>query len=252
MKAIVLTCDKYHKITNHMITTYQDLWPSNKLKFVIPYNEKQPSGKIFNFWIGHTNFDITHNVKETIEAVDGIEILDVFTRYRFRIAIGKSFTDREVMNNIYKGLSNKFSKVNMDHLQDIHSYGLNVKNREIFLHNFLGSNDEANPGVEFRMASVFLKNIKILEHISHDPITIYMNSVGGEWADGMLIYDAIQLSKCYVTTVVYAQAESMSSIILQAADERVLSPNSYFMPHYGSTDAGGEYLSVQNWVKFLV
>ena len=138
----------------------------------------------------------------------------------------------------------------MDHLQDIHSYGLNVKNREIFLHNFLGSNYEANPGVEFRMASVFLKNIKILEHISHDPITIYMNSVGGEWADGMLIYDAIQLSKCYVTTVVYAQAESMSSIILQAADERVLSPNSYFMPHYGSTDAGGEYLSVQNWVKF--
>ena len=47
----------------------------------------------------------------------------------------------------------------MDHLQDIHSYGLNVKNREIFLHNFLGSNDEANPGVEFRMASAFLKNI---------------------------------------------------------------------------------------------
>ena len=50
----------------------------------------------------------------------------------------------------------------MDHLQDIHSYGLNVKNREIFLHNFLGSNDEANPGVEFRMASVFLKIIKIV------------------------------------------------------------------------------------------
>ena len=75
----------------------------------IPYNEKQPSGKIFNFWIGHTNFDITHNVKETIEAVDGIEILDVFTRYRFRIAIGKSFTDREVMNNISKALSNKSS-----------------------------------------------------------------------------------------------------------------------------------------------
>ena len=42
MKAIVLTCDKYHKITDHMITTYQHLWPSNKLKFVIPYNEKYP------------------------------------------------------------------------------------------------------------------------------------------------------------------------------------------------------------------
>ena len=76
---------------------------------VIPYNEKMPSGKIFNFWIGHTNFDITHSIKEKIEQVDGIEILDVFTRYRFRIAIAKSFRDREVMNNISKALSNKFS-----------------------------------------------------------------------------------------------------------------------------------------------
>ena len=42
MKAIVLTCDRYHKITNHMITTYQELWPSNELTFVIPWNEKYP------------------------------------------------------------------------------------------------------------------------------------------------------------------------------------------------------------------
>jgi hypothetical protein len=42
MKAIVLSCDRYHKITDHMITTYQDLWPSNQLKFLIPYNEKYP------------------------------------------------------------------------------------------------------------------------------------------------------------------------------------------------------------------
>ena len=42
MKAIVLSCDRYHKITNHMIATYQHLWPSNQLKFLIPYNEKYP------------------------------------------------------------------------------------------------------------------------------------------------------------------------------------------------------------------
>jgi len=42
MKAVVLSCDRYHKITNHMITTYQHLWPSNQLKFLIPYNEKYP------------------------------------------------------------------------------------------------------------------------------------------------------------------------------------------------------------------
>ena len=72
----------------------------------------------------------------------------------------------------------------------------------------------------------------------------------GEWSDGMAIYDAIVMSKCYVTIIAYGQAESMSSIILQAADRRLMTPNTYFMSHYGSTAAGGEYQSVQNWVKY--
>ena len=77
-----------------------------------------------------------------------------------------------------------------------------------------------------------------------------MNSIGGEWSDGMAIYDAISLSKCYVTIIVYGQAESMSSIILQAADEKIITPNSYFMIHYGSSDASGDYLNVQNLAKY--
>ena len=50
--------------------------------------------------------------------------------------------------------------------------------------------------------------------------------------------------------IAYGQAESMSSIIFQAADSSLSHPNTYFMSHYGSTAAGGEYLSVQNWVKY--
>ena len=100
------------------------------------------------------------------------------------------------------------------------------------------------------MSNIFLKNIKSLELASRDPITIYMNSIGGEWSDGMTIFDSIKLSPCYITIIVYGQAESMSSIILQAADERVLTPHAHFMPHYGSTDISGDYLSVQNYVRF--
>ena len=77
-----------------------------------------------------------------------------------------------------------------------------------------------------------------------------MQSVGGEWSDGMAIYDAISMSRSYITIIAYGQAESMSSIIFQAADKRLITPNTYFMSHYGSTAAGGEYLSVQNWVKY--
>lgn len=138
---------------------------------------------------------------------------------------------------------------NPDILQDIHNYGTSLTSREIFLHNFYGS-EESNPGVEYRMANTFLKNITALNNKSSDNITIHMHSIGGEWSDGMVIFDAITMSKSKVSIIVYGQAESMSSIILQAADERIMTKNSYFMPHYGSTAVSGEYHNVHNWIRF--
>ena len=100
------------------------------------------------------------------------------------------------------------------------------------------------------MSNTFIKNIRALEIKSDKPIIIHMQSVGGEWSDGMAIYDAIQMCRCHVTMIAYGQAESMSSIIFQSADTRLITPNTYFMSHYGSTAAGGGYLDVQNWVKY--
>lgn len=56
--------------------------------------------KQFNFWVGETNFDITQKVKDDIIGVDGVEVFDLFSRYRFRIAIGRAFDARTVMNAI--------------------------------------------------------------------------------------------------------------------------------------------------------
>ena len=67
---------------------------------IIPVTENTISSKIFNFWIGHTNFDITYRVADVIEKTEGVETLDIFTRYRFRIAIGKAFDDSSVMRDI--------------------------------------------------------------------------------------------------------------------------------------------------------
>jgi hypothetical protein len=67
---------------------------------LIPYNEYTASSKIFNFWVGHTNFNISKPIVGIIEKCDGVELLDIFTRYRFRIGIGKCFTDNEVMKSI--------------------------------------------------------------------------------------------------------------------------------------------------------
>src|SRR5574343_129795 len=53
-----------------------------------PYND---ATKIFNFWMGETNFNIGKKRLAIINAVPGVEILDVFTRYKFRIAVGNLF-----------------------------------------------------------------------------------------------------------------------------------------------------------------
>lgn len=71
---------------------------------IIPFNENMASSEIFNFWTGHTNFAITSKVSELIEDTDGVETLNVFTKYRFRIAIGKTFTDSLVMRDINKNV----------------------------------------------------------------------------------------------------------------------------------------------------
>jgi hypothetical protein len=67
---------------------------------IIPFNEHTDCTKIFNFWIGHTNFDITKNIAQLLQTINGVETLDVFTRYRFRISFGKAFEDRDIINNI--------------------------------------------------------------------------------------------------------------------------------------------------------
>jgi hypothetical protein len=39
MKAIVLTCDRYRAVTEHMIHKYNELWPDHPFVFRIPYQE---------------------------------------------------------------------------------------------------------------------------------------------------------------------------------------------------------------------
>lgn len=146
-----------------------------------------------------------------------------------------------------EGKNNMLEK---DLLHDFHNYGANISTREIFLHNSYNSDDNINPGVEYKMSNTFIKNLRTLELKSNDPIIIHMNSIGGEWSDGMAIYDAVSMCNSFVTIIAYGQAESMSSIILQSADLRLITPNTYFMSHFGSSSVGGNYLNVQNWVKY--
>lgn len=72
---------------------------------IIPITEGNIPSKLYNFWIGHTNVDLGVNKRgDAIASVDGVETIDFFTRYRFRVAIGKAFSQEEVKKNMEKAL----------------------------------------------------------------------------------------------------------------------------------------------------
>ena len=135
--------------------------------------------------------------------------------------------------------------VNRDLISEIHMYGIDVKNREIYINEFDDSGEKA--GVDHRMLQTFYKNINFLKNQSKEPITIHMQTVGGCWYSGMGIYDAIKNCKCRTTFIAYGQLCSMGTVIIQAARRRFITPNSIFMCHFGSTDLSGDYLSSQNY-----
>jgi len=71
----------------------------------IPIHENSSPGKIFNFWMAHTNFNITNEISNIVETTEGVETLDIFTRYRMRIGFGQAFDDCAVRRQIDKNLS---------------------------------------------------------------------------------------------------------------------------------------------------
>jgi hypothetical protein len=58
----------------------------------------------FDCWVGHTNFDITHKIKDKLDKIPGVELLKICSRYRFFIGIGNMFDFSEVRKNIEKEL----------------------------------------------------------------------------------------------------------------------------------------------------
>ena len=63
---------------------------------IFHYEDKLKPSEKFDCWIGYTNFDITQNISDLIECVDGVEALEVMSRYTFFLGVGKMFNFRDV------------------------------------------------------------------------------------------------------------------------------------------------------------
>jgi ATP-dependent Clp protease, protease subunit len=97
--------------------------------------------------------------------------------------------------------------------------------------------------IEKDTARSCIERLRELAHDNSRPITLFINSAGGNVTDGLALHDSIRqlISRgVEVTIVVQGMAYSMGSIVLQAASDgkRLSFPHSWIMIHEPAKWAG--------------
>lgn len=132
-------------------------------------------------------------------------------------------------------------------LSPLFDYNIDPANNLLYLGSYIHP-ESGEYGIDHAVAEFAIKGLEVLDRQEHkNPITIIMNNPGGSWYHGMAIYDAIKACNSETAIVVYGMAMSMAGLILQAADQRIMTPNSTFMMHYG-TNAVEDH--AKNFVKW--
>jgi len=102
--------------------------------------------------------------------------------------------------------------------------------------------------IEEGIARSAIERLRELANENSKPITLYINSAGGNVTDGLAIHDSIRqivTRDIEVTIVVQGMAYSMGSVVLQAASDgrRLALPHSWIMIHEPAKWAGWQSTS---------
>lgn len=128
------------------------------------------------------------------------------------------------------------AKINVPQLDYFYSNNIHLPSRTLYIGGSVGEG----------MTSDVIKSLKILDEASQAPISIILNSEGGDLISSLAIYDFIRNCRSRVTITVYGMAASGATIILQAGDERILSENCSFLIHAGYDGFSGIH---QDFIK---
>lgn len=88
--------------------------------------------------------------------------------------------------------------------------------------------------------SSFTLSKQLLEMGDVDTVHVYINSYGGEVAEGLAIYNALRRHKAKVITYCEGLVCSIASVIFMAGDERIMSNASSLMIHNAWTECQGD------------
>lgn len=70
-----------------------------------------------------------------------------------------------------------------------------------------------------------------LRYIGDKPVTVYINSPGGDYFEGIAIYNRLREHTKKITVKIVGIAASAASVIAMAGDERYISPIAFLMIH---------------------
>lgn len=92
------------------------------------------------------------------------------------------------------------------------------------------------------LANSVIASLLYLDSISHDDISIYINSPGGSVSSGLAIYDTMQFISSDVSTICVGMAASMGAFLLSSGTigKRFALPNSDIMIHQPLGGAEGQ------------
>jgi ATP-dependent protease ClpP protease subunit len=128
---------------------------------------------------------------------------------------------------------NGFQPFDHGDIELFYDKGIAIPSRTLYIGSESTTKDEEEIGVDFKLAERAIKGLHVLNSLGQEPITIQMNNIGGDEYHGLAIYDAIKQSVAPTIIIVYGHAVSMGSVILQAANKRILSANATVMVHMG-------------------
>ena len=97
------------------------------------------------------------------------------------------------------------------------------------------------------LADIVISELLYLDSLSHDDISIYINSKGGEITSGMAIYDTINYIKSDVVTIGMGLCASMAAFLLSSGTigKRYALKNTEIMIHQPLGGASGQATEIK-------
>lgn len=136
-----------------------------------------------------------------------------------------------------------------DDIDKFHDYSIYLPTRTLYTGSEEHHIEHGESGTDGAMAERLIKNLHLLDSTSDAPINIIMNNLGGDEYACFAMIDAIQACRSHVVITAMGHAMSAGSLILQAADRRIMGPLAVQMIHYGTWACNDHSKTFQRWAR---